>query len=223
MNSTVPSKSGQSIFEITFYFTRFFSSFRNLLVPLHYAQNFVNPYRYCMNEYLFQTFFTSRLENLRQDTVLQYSISHSFWFSPHNRLLFVSKFQMFHFHWKSFSPHRLNVLVKGSFNWNHQFRKIFHQSEIILQTDSNFPSTGQFFILIFNKLPKLEKNWGHSFPNEKSMLVLLNDWINSCIWVIKYSLLIIKKTLLNILDTFLCKNMKRKSTCISLTHVLPLR
>jgi hypothetical protein len=30
-------------------------------------------------------------------------------------------------------------------------------TETVLQTDSNFPSKGQFSISIFNKIPKLEK------------------------------------------------------------------
>ena len=35
--------------------------------------------------------------------------------------------------------------------------KIFYQSEIVLRTDSNFPSKRQFFVSIFNKISKLEK------------------------------------------------------------------
>ena len=30
-------------------------------------------------------------------------------------------------------------------------------TEIVLQTDSNFPSKGQFFISIYDKVPKFEK------------------------------------------------------------------
>ena len=33
----------------------------------------------------------------------------------------------------------------------------FYQPENVPQTDSNFPSKGQFFISIFNKVPKFEK------------------------------------------------------------------
>ena len=53
------------------------------------------------------------------------------------------------------------------------------------------------------------------------MLVQVNDCKNSWIWIIKHIFLINEKTLLNILDTFLCKIMKRKLKCISLNYVLP--
>ena len=53
------------------------------------------------------------------------------------------------------------------------------------------------------------------------MLVQVNDCKNSWIWIIKHIFLINEKTLLNILNTFLCKIMKRKLKCISLNYVLP--
>ena len=53
------------------------------------------------------------------------------------------------------------------------------------------------------------------------MLVQVNDCKNSWIWIIKHIFLINEKTLLNILDTFLCKIMKRKLKWISLNYVLP--
>ena len=46
------------------------------------------------------------------------------------------------------------------------------------------------------------------------MLVQVNDCKNSWIWIIKHIFLIIEKTLLNILDNFLGKIMKRKLKCI---------
>ena len=46
------------------------------------------------------------------------------------------------------------------------------------------------------------------------MLVQVNDYKSSWIWIIKHIFLINEETLLNILDTFLCKIMKRKMKCI---------
>ena len=41
-------------------------------------------------------------------------------------------------------------------------------TETILQTDSNFPSKGQFFTSIFNRLPKLEKVGVAPFKTKKA-------------------------------------------------------
>ena len=41
-------------------------------------------------------------------------------------------------------------------------------TETVLQTDSNFPSKGQFFISIFNKIPKLEKVGVTPFKTKKA-------------------------------------------------------
>ena len=46
------------------------------------------------------------------------------------------------------------------------------------------------------------------------MLLQVDDCKNSWIWIIKHIFLISEKTLLNILDTFLCKIIKRKLKCI---------
>jgi hypothetical protein len=41
-------------------------------------------------------------------------------------------------------------------------------TETVLQTDSNFPSKGQLFISIFNKIPKLEKVGVTPFKTRKA-------------------------------------------------------
>ena len=41
-------------------------------------------------------------------------------------------------------------------------------TETVLQTDSNFPSKGQFFISIFNNVPKLEKVGVTPFKTKKA-------------------------------------------------------
>ena len=41
-------------------------------------------------------------------------------------------------------------------------------TETVLQTDSNFLSKGQFFISIFNKIPKLEKVGVNPFKTKKA-------------------------------------------------------
>ena len=46
------------------------------------------------------------------------------------------------------------------------------------------------------------------------MLLQVDDCKNSWSWIIKHIFLISEKTLLNILDTFLCKIMKRELKCI---------
>jgi hypothetical protein len=42
------------------------------------------------------------------------------------------------------------------------------RTETVLQTDSIFPSKGQFFISIFNNVPKLEKVGVTPFKTEKA-------------------------------------------------------
>ena len=71
------------------------------------------------------------------------------------------------------------------------------------------------------KFTQIRKSWAPLFSNQKGILILHNDQINSWIYIIKHQLLINKKTLLNIFGTFISKNMKRKFICMSLNYVLP--
>ena len=77
-----------------------------------------------------------------------------------------------------------------------------------------FPQQRIIFLINFQQDTQIRKSWGHPSLNQKNMLVQVNDYKSSWIWIIKHIFLINEETLLNILDTFLCKIMKRKMKCI---------
>ena len=98
---------------------------------------------------------------------------------------------------------------------------VLGSTDIVLQTDSNFPSKGQFFISIFTNVYKLEKVGVTPFKMKKSMMFLIK-WLQKFIDLNHNNFfLIYKKPLCIILDTSLCKDIKRKLKCISLNDVLP--